>query len=131
MPTFDIAYNGPKGLYEVHAQGCKHIAMSLERMTTVQAPTGEDAAAEYERDNEGIFGTKIGPCARMKAHKPVVVTSGDSSRPAYCRVCGVPTKTTFSKNGSHPVSHDKADPRRYPILDDDLKPVTDDSEVKP
>ena len=60
----------------------------------------------------------------MKNHKPVVVSTSDYSMPPYCRLCGVPVETTFSKNGRHPTFHSPTDPARYPILDGDLKPVS-------
>jgi hypothetical protein len=61
---FDVAYNERKGIYEVHAQGCKHISMSLERMCTKEGATGKEVAAAYDAENDGIEGTKVGPCAR-------------------------------------------------------------------
>lgn len=65
MATFTIARNEKTTLYEVHAKGCKHIAMSwhLDPMTDKEAATGAEAAATYESENEGCL-TKLGPCAK-------------------------------------------------------------------
>jgi hypothetical protein len=65
MAGFAIAYNDSTSLYEVHAAGCRHTTMNarLEVMVTVEAPTGAEAAAQFEAGNEDCL-TKLGPCAR-------------------------------------------------------------------
>lgn len=63
--TFAIARNARTSLYEVHADGCRHlIARHLEMMTTGNAgETGQEVADEFEARNDGCFAT-LGPCAR-------------------------------------------------------------------
>lgn len=64
MARFEIARNTRSTLYEVHAEGCQHlIASHLEKMSTVEAETGADAAAGFEARNDGVE-TKLGPCAK-------------------------------------------------------------------
>jgi hypothetical protein len=68
MPRFAISYNDRSSLYEVHVEGCKHheIVTYLEVVTTVEAETAADAAADFEGRNDGVV-TKLGACVPRKS----------------------------------------------------------------
>lgn len=63
--TYLVARNQKTSLYEVHAQGCKHLmAAHLESHNVAYvAPDGEWVKRTFEAQNEGCF-AKLGPCAK-------------------------------------------------------------------
>lgn len=62
--TWAIAVNQKTSLYEVHAEGCKHLISShLQVCSESHAETGKAAGAEFEAGNDYCF-TKLGPCAK-------------------------------------------------------------------
>lgn len=63
-----IGHNSRTGLYEIHADGCKHAMHPAfaNGFCTVEADTAADAAEKFEGSNDGIL-TKLGPCARRAA----------------------------------------------------------------
>ncbi len=66
MTKFDIARNDSTSLYEVHAAGCRHLAMNPRLEVVVrgcEAAAGITALDMFEAVNEGCKG-KLGPCAR-------------------------------------------------------------------
>lgn len=68
MNTYLVARNEKTTLYEVHAQGCKHlIAAHLDQHH--MAYIGRDGAwvkQTFEAQNEGCL-AKLGPCAKKGA----------------------------------------------------------------
>lgn len=64
MSIWTIAMNDKTTMYEVHAEGCKHLmSKHLLTMTSEEASSGAEAAEIYEASNEGCL-TVLGPCAK-------------------------------------------------------------------
>ncbi len=65
MTTYRIARNSKTTLYEVHADGCKHlIAPHFDNVSSPVAGTsGQTVAADFEARNDDCY-AKIGPCAK-------------------------------------------------------------------
>jgi len=65
MKTFVIAFNENNTLYEIHAQGCKHLMVKKLHVTSLAYVGGDSAwvKKDFEYRNEGCL-AKIGPCAK-------------------------------------------------------------------
>jgi len=68
MNTYTVAFNGKTTMYEVHADGCKHLmARHLDVCSMGYiGPDGAWVKNAFEAQNEGCL-AKLGPCAKKGA----------------------------------------------------------------
>lgn len=64
--SYSLARNASTSLYEVHKDGCQHLATGgLENLGTIEGSSAADALATFEAANEGCLG-KLGPCVQKE-----------------------------------------------------------------